>query len=136
VRKSFLPEFISMNAMMAGMAPVMSLLMMGRDMRAMVPTELIFWGIMSLGVIVGFVIAYPANVWLVQRGLKHGLMTERKEEERKKSHKGQQGSHGGHDKKEAHDMSSDVTVPQLASVAGFTTLMLLAGMVVPAFTSI
>jgi hypothetical protein len=42
VRKSFLPEFISMNFMMAGMAPVMSFLMMGRDMRAMVPTELLF----------------------------------------------------------------------------------------------
>lgn len=34
VRKSFMPEFISMNFMMAGMAPVMSFLMMGSDMRA------------------------------------------------------------------------------------------------------
>ena len=78
VRKTFLPEFISMNAMMAGMAPVMSLLMMGRDMRAMEPTELVFWGVMSLGVMVGFATAYPVNVWMVKRGLKHGLMTERK----------------------------------------------------------
>ena len=78
VRKTFLPEFISMNAMMAGMAPVMSLMMMGRDMRAMEPTELAFWGVMSLGVTVGFVTAYPVNVWMVKRGLKHGLMTERK----------------------------------------------------------
>jgi manganese oxidase len=43
VRKSFIPEFISMNFMMAGMAPVISFLMMGRDMRAMDPTELMFW---------------------------------------------------------------------------------------------
>src|SRR5215213_9818589 len=78
VRKSFMPEFISMNAMMAGMAPVMSLLMMGRDMRAMQPTELLFWGVMSFGVAVGFAVAYPANVWMVAQGLKHGLMTERK----------------------------------------------------------
>src|SRR6266567_5337927 len=77
VRKSFLPEFISMNFMMAGMAPVMRFLMMGRDMRAMDPLELVFWGVMSLGVIAGFALAYPANVWLVARGLKHGLMTER-----------------------------------------------------------
>ena len=42
VRKTFIPESISMNAMMSGMAPVMALLMMGRDMRAMEPTELIF----------------------------------------------------------------------------------------------
>src|SRR4030081_1669657 len=62
VRKSFLPEFISMNFMMAGMAPVMTLLMMGRDMRAMEPTELLFWGVMSLDVIPGFAVAHPANV--------------------------------------------------------------------------
>src|SRR5438128_6014644 len=37
VRNTFLPEFISMNAMMAGMGPTMSFLMMGRDMRAMKP---------------------------------------------------------------------------------------------------
>lgn len=79
VRRSFLPEFISMNFMMAGMAPVMSLLMMGRDMRAMSPLELVFWGVMALGVAVGFALAYPANVWLVRNGLKHGLMTRRTE---------------------------------------------------------
>src|ERR1700704_1816924 len=77
VRNTFLPEFISMNAMMAGMAPTMSLLMMSRDMRAMQPTSLLFWGVMSLGVGVGFFVAYPVNVWMVRRGLKHGLMTER-----------------------------------------------------------
>lgn len=77
VRKSFMPEFISMNAMMAGMAPIMSLLMMGRDMRAMDPLELIFWGVMSLGVMVGFATAYPFNVWMVKKKIKHGLMTAR-----------------------------------------------------------
>jgi len=77
VKKSFVPELVSMNFMMAGMAPVMSFLMMGRDMRAMVPTELLFWGVMSVGVIAGFATAYPWNVWLVAQALKHGLMTER-----------------------------------------------------------
>jgi len=77
VRKTFFPELISMNAMMAGMAPVMSLLMMGRDMRAMEPIELLFWGVMSLGVMAGFALAYPFNVWLVAAGIKHGLMTQR-----------------------------------------------------------
>src|SRR3954454_1581562 len=57
VRKSFMPEFISMNAMIGGMAPVMCFLMMGRDMRAMVPTELLFWGVMSVCVIAGFTTA-------------------------------------------------------------------------------
>src|SRR5260370_37047193 len=77
VRRSFLPEFISMNCMMGGMAPVMVLLMMGRDMRAMWPGEPLFWMVMSLGVIAGFAIAYPVNVWMVASRMKHGLMTER-----------------------------------------------------------
>jgi len=78
VKRSFMPEFISMNFMMAAMAPTMSFLMMGRDMRGMEPTQLLFWGIMSLGVTAGFIMAYPVNVWMVSKSLKHGLMTERK----------------------------------------------------------
>ena len=79
VKRSFLPEFISMNAMMAGMAPTMTLLMMGRDMRAMEPRELLFWGVMSMGVLVGFAVTYPVNVWMVSRQMKHGLMTQRQD---------------------------------------------------------
>jgi hypothetical protein len=67
VRRSFMPEFLSMNMMMAGMAPVMIFLMMGRDMRAMWPGEPLFWFVMSLGVVAGFFVAYPMNVWLVAR---------------------------------------------------------------------
>src|SRR5881275_2146917 len=70
VRRSFLPELISMNAMMAAMAPVMSFLMMGRDMRAMQPWQPLFWFVMSLGVIAGFIVAYAPNFWLVQKQLK------------------------------------------------------------------
>jgi manganese oxidase len=77
VRGTFLPEWFSMNTMMAGMFPVMVMLMMGRDMRAMAPTQLMFWGTMSLGVIAGFFTAYPMNYWLVANNLKHGLMTQR-----------------------------------------------------------
>jgi Sec-independent protein secretion pathway component TatC len=74
VKNSFIPEWFSMNMMAAGMFPVMIFLMMGRDMRAMEPTEPLFWGVMSLGVIVGYFTAYPVNVWMVSRNLKHGLM--------------------------------------------------------------
>ena len=146
VRKTFLPEFISMNAMMAGMAPVMSFLMMGRDMRAMVPTELLFWGVMSLGVIAGFIVAYPVNVWMVERGLKHGLMTERRPGSRfdLQQSREQTGHHaGGHGTAHAldaaeehprrHEIESEITAPQLTAVAGVTALMLLAGLVVPGF---
>lgn len=74
VRNSFMPEWLSMNMMAAGMFPVMIFLMMGRDMRAMEPSEPLFWAVMSLGVIVGFFVAYPVNVWMVSKNLKHGLM--------------------------------------------------------------
>ena len=153
VRQTLLPEFMSMNAMMAGMAPVMSFLMMGRDMRAMVPTELLFWGVMALGVVVGFLVAYPVNVWMVKRGLKHGLMTERPPRSRfdlrgdRAEHEGhgsghERGGGGQHDRRASghgghggghRGMASDATVPQLVAVAGVTALMLLAGLVVPGF---
>lgn len=141
VRRSFLPEFISMNFMMAGMAPVMTFLMMGRDMRAMVPTELIFWGVMSVGVAAGFALAYPANVWLVRKGLKHGLMTRRKEAAK-------EAMQSGHEMPAEHSMpaaepshsgmamgeetGSRVTRTQLVAVAGVATLALVVGMISPA----
>jgi hypothetical protein len=59
------------------MFPVMVILMMGRDMRAMEPTQLLFWGTMSAAVAVGLVVAYPVNVWMVDKGLKHGMGTQR-----------------------------------------------------------
>lgn len=77
LRQTLLPEWLSMNFMMAGMFPTMVLLMMGRDMRAMEPTELVFWGTMAAGVAVGIAIAYPVNVWMVNKGLKHGMGTVR-----------------------------------------------------------
>ena len=77
LRKSFIPEWLSMNLMMAGMILVMVPGMMGRDMRAMDPAEILYWGVMSAGILAGFTAAYPVNVWLVSAGLKHGLMTVR-----------------------------------------------------------
>ena len=159
VRKSFMPEFISMNAMMAGMAPIMSLLMMGRDMRAMDPLELIFWGVMSLGVMVGFATAYPFNVWMVKKKIKHGLMTARSDEQAAgkgsmsgmKSEMGEmsdadmshmkghddhpqkQTAANGHKSHGTHQMTSEATTPQLAALAGVTTFLLISGMVLPGF---
>jgi hypothetical protein len=77
VRLTVLPEWLSMNFMMAGMFPTMVILMMGRDMRAMEPTELVFWGTMSAAVLVGLIVAYPINWWMVDKNLKHGMGTQR-----------------------------------------------------------
>ena len=76
VQRSFMPEWLSMNAVMAGMIPSMVILM-SRDMTAMEATSIRFWGVMSLATLVGFVVAFPVNMWLVAVGLKHGMGTVR-----------------------------------------------------------
>lgn len=160
VRRSFLPELLSMNMMMAGMAPVMLFLMMGRDMRAMWPTEPLFWFVMSLGVTAGFLIAYPINVWLVAKGLKHGLMTV-DVQARLPANSGEPfPAHDAHDAKAMQGMGGmpgmqtdsppdkpqshysdranekglarDVTNAQLVTLTAFTGICLIAGMLVPA----
>lgn len=77
LRQTLVPEWLSMNFMMAGMFPTMVVLMMGRDMRAMEPTQPVFWGVMSVAVAVGLVAGLPVNSWMVQKGLKHGMGTVR-----------------------------------------------------------
>ena len=74
VGQTVVPEWLSMNALMAGMIPVMVIAMAG-DMTAMQPTGMRFWGVMSIAIMVGSITAYPVNVWLVARGLKHGMGT-------------------------------------------------------------
>ena len=65
-----------MNLLMAGMVPTV----MG--LRAHIPSagdplKPSFWFVMSMGLLVGFIVAYPMNWWLVAHHLKHGMMTVR-----------------------------------------------------------
>lgn len=76
LRASFIPEWLSMNAVMAGMIPVMVVLM-SRDIASMHASSIRFWGVMSLATLVGFAVAYPVNLWLVGVRLKHGMGTVR-----------------------------------------------------------
>lgn len=74
VRKTFFAETVSMNVVMAGMIPTMVVLASfwpGSEF----PTEPAFWFRMGIATIVGGVIAYPVNYWLVKNHLKHGCMT-------------------------------------------------------------
>jgi hypothetical protein len=137
VRRSFVPEFISMNFMMAGMGPTMSFLMMGRDMRAMQPDQLLFWGVMSLGVMVGYAVAYPSNVWMVAQRLKHGLMTDsnartfKKDETAYSVHSEMaEPIHSG--QAHEHVMAPSATAPQLFALGGVSLFALLLGFAAPA----
>ena len=76
VQKTFYPEWMSMNFVMAGMITVMGILMTS-DMANMKVNSLRFWGIMSLASLTGGIIALPVNWWLVKNELKHGMGTER-----------------------------------------------------------
>jgi hypothetical protein len=71
-------------------------------------------------VILGFTTAYPVNVWMVARNMKHGLMTRRPADraQRPASH-----AHG------ERRMRWDVTRPQLTAVATLTTLALVSSTV-------
>jgi hypothetical protein len=115
IRATFVPEWLSMNMMATGMFSTVALLMMGR---AMQPSEPLFWAVMSLGVIVGFTTAYPVNVWMVARNMKHGLMTRRPADRAKLAHG-------------AHRMRWDVTHPQLTAIAALTSLTLVSSIVLP-----
>lgn len=145
IRATFVPEALSMNMMAAGMFPTMALLMMGRDMRAMEPTEPLFWAVMSVGVTVGFATAYPVNVWMVVRNMKHGLMTARSSSaDEMPSEPGVESlQHAGHvmpgsasplagASSGGHVGGWNVTRPQLAVVALLTVLALGLGVVLPA----
>jgi hypothetical protein len=73
---TFMLELLSMNLLMAGMLPTMMILRMYVE-AADNPLSPRFWFVMSMALLVGFVIAYPMNWWLVANHLKHGMMTVR-----------------------------------------------------------
>ena len=74
LKMTFVPEFLSMNLLMAGMMLV-SKFWMPLVEGAGSPSSPAFWFIMSIALLAGFLCAYPINWWLVTRGLKHGMMT-------------------------------------------------------------
>jgi len=77
LRQTFAAELLSMNLLMTGMLPVAA------AWRASVPASAdairpAFWFAISIALLVGFLLAYPMNWWLVTNGLKHGMLTVRK----------------------------------------------------------
>jgi hypothetical protein len=80
LKRTFIPELLSMNLLMAGMVPTAMTLRRHVDL-AGDPGNARFWFVMSMALLVGFIIAYPMNWWLVANHLKHGMMTIRVKEE-------------------------------------------------------
>ena len=74
LRRTFISELLSMNWLMAGMVPAMTLAMIALP-GSHDPRSAGFWFVMSMALLTGFITAYPVNLWLVSKGLKHGMMT-------------------------------------------------------------
>lgn len=104
LRMTFIPEFYSMNCLMAGMLLVTKFWMGAVDGSGN-PMHVSFWFIMSIALLVGFLCAYPMNWWLVSSHLKHGMMTVRANPHAINSIKGMDHSkHSGHDIKSMQGM--------------------------------
>ena len=91
-----------------------------------------FWGVLSLAVFAGLVVAYPVNVWLVKNKLKHGMGTVRvlgQGGERPDAPRAAR-SPAGHG---VMDMSETAaTRAQINAVAVLTVVLLAAGVVLAA----
>ncbi|MEO9189911.1 MAG: DUF4396 domain-containing protein [Acetobacteraceae bacterium] len=80
--RTFIPELVSMNLLMAGMVPTMMILKSELGSAAASPASPVFWFVMSMALLVGFIVAYPINWWLVANHLKHGMMSVRRADTR------------------------------------------------------
>jgi hypothetical protein len=78
LKMTFVPEFLSMNFLMCGML-IISKFWMPYVAGSTDPASPVFWFIMSIALIGGFLATYPMNWWLVTNHLKHGMMTVMKE---------------------------------------------------------
>ena len=76
LKTTFIPEFLSMNILMAGMVPVAALFARYFD-ASRDPLQPEFWFRMSMALLAGFIVAFPMNWWLVAHHLKHGMTTVR-----------------------------------------------------------
>jgi hypothetical protein len=109
-----------MNLLMAGMMP--TVMHLRRHVaNADNPTTPAFWFVMSMGLLVGFIIAYPMNWWLVANKLKHGMMTVRPASAHPQAHEGASHDHMAH-----MSMAMDEARPLRPSLMVMTLLSFLA----------
>lgn len=126
---TFFPELLSMNCLMAGMVPMMTLVMAhfpgSRD-----PSSPAFWFVMSMALLVGFVTAYPMNWWLVSNHLKHGMMTVRASSEPAihKEHQHMHENHSSNDDAAMHGDTKKVSHSSLVGMIVFSFLMFALGL--------
>jgi Domain of unknown function (DUF4396) len=125
LRSTFMSELLSMNLLMAGMVPTVMALK-ARIPSAADPMSPSFWFVMSMGLLVGFIIAYPMNWWLVAYHLKHGMMTVRPAGAAAAA----LGAHAGMDASPSMVMGGKAPWPPLPVMAVLSFLALAAGVTI------
>jgi hypothetical protein len=131
---TFTSELLSMNLLMAGMIPTTMILKSALAPSAS-PDMPVFWFIMSMALLAGFVVAYPMNWWLVTNHLKHGMITVRRTAVPAPVgiHTGHEGhgamadaGHGGHNQPAvshaAHERGSPVPSVPVMTILSFVAL--------------
>lgn len=108
---TFFPELLSMNCLMAGMVPAMTLAMRSAP-ASHNPSGPAFWFVMSMALLVGFITAYPMNWWLVSRHMKHGMMTMRPSREPEKGavHKTMHDDHSPNERTSGEQLTSKLPI--------------------------
>jgi hypothetical protein len=81
LKGTFTSELLSMNCLMGGMMPVAAIAFADVS-GSHDPAHPLFWFRMSIALMVGALIAYPMNWWLVAHHLKHGMTTVRHADEK------------------------------------------------------
>jgi hypothetical protein len=71
--RAFKIDFFSLTAWQIGMYGWMALVIFVLFRRELPPTEPVFWFMMQLAMIAGFLTAYPVNWWLIKRGIKTAM---------------------------------------------------------------
>ena len=122
---TFIPEFLSMNLLMAAMVPTAAFarMLIGERLSPLTPE---FWFVMSMALLVGFVVAYPINWWLVAKGLKHGMMTVRPHGSAHMAPMAGATPHGHKDSHGAPPSSAEIGGMAIASVVAFALAIWLA----------
>ena len=129
LKETFIPELMSMNLLMTGMIPTMKFLM-PRIAGAGDPFQPGFWFTMSMAMIVGFILAYPINWWLVVNNMKHGMLTVRPVVDSGAKHEGHKapgGQDDGGENKE-HDSGERPGTGTIVVMTVITFVSLIAGL--------
>ncbi|MFP8965737.1 DUF4396 domain-containing protein [Pokkaliibacter sp. CJK22405] len=73
LKKALVADALSLIAFEVGMFGFMSIAVFGFLAEEPGVFSADYWFLMQIAMIIGFATAYPANAWLVKRGIKHGM---------------------------------------------------------------